>query len=303
MPDTALIPYAAAQDETLIDTWIRTKRSMHTQHAYRRDIEAFYAFTGKRLSDVTLVDIQDYADHLRDSEKHYEPSSQARMLAAVKSLCTFAMDTGAVKFNVGKAQLLPEGKDKLAQRILSKKQVDRLLYEAERSSSARDYLMLLLLYGSGIRCAELCSLQWCDVLETHQGGQITVLGKRSKTRAIALHPTVWNALQAFRPGDVRADDYVFQSRQTSMRDGKPSRRLRESQVWRIVSRIAEKAGVRTAEKHVSPHWMRHAHATHAMEKNTPLKVIQETLGHADLRTPAHYQHVMPEVSSSLALDL
>jgi len=302
MMDTALIPYAASQDETLIDTWLRTKRSMHTQHAYRRDITEFYQFTGKRLVEVTLMDIEDYADHLRDSEKHYEPSTQARMLAAVKSLCTFAMDTGAIKFNVGKAQLLPEGKDKLAQRILSKAQVDRLLYEAEKAG-ARNRLMLLLLYGSGIRCAELCGLQWCDVQETPQGGQITVLGKRSKTRAIALHPTVWNALQSFKPGNASASDYVFQSRQTSLRNGKPSRRLRESQVWRIVSTIAEKAGVRDADKHVSPHWFRHAHATHAMQKHTPLKVIQETLGHADLRTPARYQHVMPEVSSSLSLDL
>jgi integrase/recombinase XerD len=132
---------------------------------------------------------------------------------------------------------------------------------------------------------------------------LPLLGKRQKTRAIPLHPTVWCALQSFRPGDASSDDYVFQSRQTSIRDGKPSRRLRESQVWRVVSTIAEQAGVRNTDKPVSPHWMRHAHATHAMEKNTPLKVIQETLGHADLRTPAHYQHVMPEVSSSLALDL
>jgi site-specific recombinase XerD len=301
MPGASLIPYAASQDETLIDTWLKTKRSMHTQNAYKRDIHTFYAFTGKRLAEVTLPDIQAYAAYLRD-EKHYEPSTQARMLAAVKSLCTFAKNTGNIPFNVGEAQLLPEGKDKLAQRILSKAQVDRLLYEAEKASP-RNRLMLLLLYGSGIRCAELCGLQWMDVQETPQGGQITVLGKRSKTRAIALHPTVWKALQAFRPGTARSDDYVFQSRQTSIRNGKPSRRLRESQVWRIVATIAEKAGIRDAEKHVSPHWFRHAHATHAMQRNTPLKVIQETLGHADLRTPARYQHVMPEVSSSLSLEL
>ena len=276
---------------------------MHTQNAYRRDIHEFYAFTGKRLAEVTLMDIQEYADHLRDSEKHYEPSTQARMLAAVKSLCTFAMDTGAIKFNVGKAQLLPEGKDKLAQRILSKTQVDRMLYEAERSSRRAIISSCSCCMGVGYAVLSYAVSQWCDVQETPTGGQITVLGKRSKTRAIALHPTVWNALQAFKPGDARADDYVFQSRQTSIRNGKPSRRLRESQVWRIVSTIAERAGIRDADKHVSPHWFRHAHATHAMQKNTPLKVIQETLGHADLRTPARYQHVMPEVSSSLSLDL
>ncbi len=294
MPDTALVPYTAEQDITLIETWIRTKRSAHTQRAYRRDIDAFYAFTGKRLADVTLPDIQDYADTL----KHYEPSSQARMLAAVKSLCTFAKDTGAIGFNVGKAQPLPQGKDKLAQRILSQAQVQRLLYEAERGGNERNHVMLLLLYGSGIRCAELCNLQWCDVQETSTGGQITVLGKQQKTRSIALHPTVWLALRDFQPAEASPTDYVFPSRQETRRNGKPSRRLTESQVWRIVTTIAKRAGIKA-----STHWLRHAHATHAMEKHTPLKVIQETLGHADLRTPARYQHVRPETSSSLALDL
>jgi integrase/recombinase XerD len=291
---TELIPYEAEQDTMLIETWLRTKRSQHTQRAYRRDIAAFYAFTGKRLSDVTLPDIQDYADSLA----RYEPSTQARMLAAVKSLCTFAKDTGAIGFNVGKAQPLPQGKDKLAQRILSQAQVQRLLYVAETSGNTRNHVMLLLLYGSGIRCAELCNLQWMDVQETAFGGQITVLGKRQKTRSIALHPTVWRALQNYRPGEASSSDYVFQSRQRSIRAGKPSRRLAESQVWRIVTTIAKQAGLKA-----STHWLRHAHATHAMEKHTPLKVIQETLGHADLRTPARYQHARPETSSSLALDL
>lgn len=284
------------EDETVIREWLRSKRSAHTRKAYGRDIAVFYAYVRKSLKDVTLTDIQDYADEL--ASRGYEPSTQARMLAVVKSLCTFAKDTGAIGFNVGKAQPLPQGKDKLAQRILSQAQVQRMLYEAEKSGSQRNHVMLLLLYGSGIRCAELCNLQWCDVQETSQGGQITVLGKRQKTRSIALHPTVWAALQAFRPGDAGDDEYVFQSRQTSMRNDKPSRRLTESQVWRIVTTIAKRAGIKA-----STHWLRHAHATHAMEKNTPLKVIQETLGHADLRTPARYQHVRPEYSSSLSLDL
>ena len=149
---------------------------------------------------------------------------------------------------------------------------------------------LLLLYGSGIRCAELCGLQWMDVQETSQGGQITVLGKRQKTRSIALHLTVWQALVAFRPPDASPDAYVFQSRQAP--------HISSTQVWRIVSTIARRAGIKA-----STHWLRHAHATHAMENHTPLKVIQETLGHADLRTPSRYQHVRPETSSSLSLDL
>ena len=77
-----------------------------------------------------------------------------------------------------------------------------MLFVAERSGNQRNHVMLLLLYGSGIRCAELCNLQWCDVQETAHGGQITVLGKRQKTRSIALHPNVWQALAAWPVPDA-----------------------------------------------------------------------------------------------------
>jgi integrase/recombinase XerD len=155
--------------------------------------------------------------------------------------------------------------------------------------------MLLLLYGSGIRCAELCGLQWEDVQETAAGGQITVLGKGSKPRSIPLHKVVWDELIGLRPEDADTKDYVFASRRLSAHQG----RLSETQVWRIVKEYAVKAGIKNA----STHWMRHAHATHAMEKGAPLRLIQETLGHADLRTPSRYQHVRPDASSSQFLDL
>ena len=295
--DTSLVPLESPeQDATLIREWLRSKRSAHTRRAYLADITVFYEQVGKPLSEVTLTDLQDYADWLR--REHPTVSTQARMLATVKSLLSFAKNTGGSRFNVGMALQLPQGKDTLAQRILSPAQVQRMLYVAETSGNTRNHLIVLLLYGSGIRCAELTHLQWMDVQETSQGGQITVLGKRQKTRSIALHPTVWLALQDYRPGGAHPEDYVFASRQLSNRLEKPSRRLSETQVWRIVTTIARQAGIKA-----STHWLRHAHATHAMERHTPLKVIQETLGHADLRTPARYQHVRPETSSSLSLDL
>ena len=283
----ALLP-GPPEDSTLIREWLRSKRSSHTQRAYVRDIATFYAQVQKPLDQVTLTDLQDYADWLK--LEHPTVSTQARMLASVKSLLTFAKNTGGSRFNVGMALQLPQGKDTLASRILSPAQVQRMLYVAETSGNQRNHVMLLLLYGSGIRCAELCGLQWEDVQETSAGGQITVLGKRSKTRSIALHPVVWQALANFRPPNADPQAYVFQSRQAP--------RISPTQVWRIVSTIARRAGIKA-----STHWLRHAHATHAMERNTPLKVIQETLGHADLRTPSRYQHVRPETSSSLSLDL
>ena len=289
------LPSLSSADALVIREWLRSKRSRHTQRAYSRDIAGFLAFVGyPPLCAITLTNIQDYAESLRSL--HLEPSTQARKLATVKSLLTFAHKTGAIPFNVGAAQLLPAGKDKLAQRILSQAQVQNMIYEAR--GHQRNHTLLLLLYGSGIRCEEACNLQWCDVQATSQGGQITVIGKRRKTRSIPLHKRVWEALQVLRPADAGEADYVFSSRQQTMRAGQPSRRLTEVQVWRIVKHYAQLAGIPNA----STHWLRHAHATHAMEKHAPLKLIQETLGHSDLRTPAKYQHVRPESSTSLYLD-
>jgi integrase/recombinase XerD len=283
------------EDHTTVNNWLRSKRSEHTQEAYARDIKSFYGFLiennrSSTIRGVKLEDVQDYAYHLKCICK--EISTQARKIAVVKSLLTFAHKTGYIDFNVGAAQILPEGKDKLSQRILSTSQVQNMIYEARNNK--RNHAMLLLLYGSGIRCAELCGLQWKDVQETTTGGQITVLGKGNKTRSIPLHKVVWDELISIRPPDASPSGYVFQSRK-SVHQG----RLTETQVWKIVKRYAEAAGVKKA----STHWFRHAHAAHAMEKGAPLRLIQETLGHADLRTPSRYQHVRPEASSSQFLDL
>ena len=196
----------AEDDATTIRLWLRSKRSEHTQKAYTRDINSFYTFIkAKReremivenvtIKTVTLEDVQDYAEHLKTEQK--EVSTQARKIAVVKSLLTFSSKIRYIDFNVGAAQLLPEGKDKLAQRILSTSQVQNIIYEAR--DNKRNHAMLLLLYGSEIRCAELCGLQWEDVQETAAGGQITVLGKGSKTRSIPLHKVVWDELISIKP--------------------------------------------------------------------------------------------------------
>src|SRR2546430_17222006 len=107
---------AAKEDDTTIELWLRSKRSMHTRKAYTNDINAFYAFLEEHgrsatIKGVTLKDMQDYADHLKS--KHKEASTQSRKMAAVKSLLTFASKIRYIDFNVGAAQPLPEGKDKL----------------------------------------------------------------------------------------------------------------------------------------------------------------------------------------------
>ncbi len=297
-----LIPaWTPEPNRTLVNEWLRSKRSAHTRDAYAYDITQFWLFLlnptrpiRTALDQVTLTDIQDYTALLAHPDSKLSSSSQMRKLAAVKSLFTFAYRVGALRFNVAAAQPLPAVEDTLAERILTSAQIQHMLFAAKQSSNPRNYMLLLLLYGSGCRCEEACNLQWRNVQEREQAGQITVYGKGRKTRAIPLHQFVWDELMRYRPASATPDAYVFPSRQVKLIDEKPNYRMDESSAWRVVKAMAVRAGIPKA----STHWLRHAHATHAMDAGAPLRLIMAIMGHADLRTPAKYQHIRPEDSTS-----
>src|ERR1035437_5846473 len=145
-------------------------------------------------------------------------------------------------------------------------------------------------FNAGVRAAKLCGLKWCDALPRQEGGQITVFGKGGKTRTILLKPKVWQQLLSVK-GAASAVDSIFRSRNGGGQ-------LDTSQVRRIVYAAARKAGL---EKKVSPHWLRHAHASHALERAAPIHLVQATLGHASLSTTGRYLHARPTESSSFYL--
>jgi len=132
--------------------------------------------------------------------------------------------------------------------------------------------------------------KWCDALARQEGGQITVFGKGGKTRTVLLKPTVWRQLLSIK-GEAKAVDTIFRSR-------KGGGALDVSQVRRIVYAAAKKAGL---EQKVSPHWMRHAHASHALDRSEPIHLVQATLGHASASTTGRYLPARPSESSSFYL--
>jgi integrase/recombinase XerD len=236
-------------------------------------------FVRKPLPSVTLTDLQAWADTLGQGS----PASVNRALTAVKSLLSFAHETGYLPFNVGIAVKLRPNRDGLSQRILEESEVARLV---EAAAPGRNRVMLKLLYVSGVRVSELCSLKWCDALARQDAGQITVFGKGGKTRTVLLRPKVWQQLLSLR-GEAQAVDPIFPSRS----GGGP---LDPSQVRRIVYAAAHKAGL---EQKVSPHWFRHAHASHALDRSAPIHLVQATLGHASVATTGRYLHARPNASS------
>jgi integrase/recombinase XerD len=274
-----------SQDPKLIELWLSTKTSRHTRRAYAADATRFVRFVNKPLAWVTLSDFQDFAAHLGQGSG--KPATQNRALTAVKSLLSFAQQAGYLPFNVGAAVKLVPHPDDLAQRILDESEVAKLI---EGAKQGRDRVLLKLLYVSGIRVSEVCGLKWCDAMPRAEGGQITVFGKGGKTRAILLKPKSWQQVMAIR-GNAGPVDPLFASR-------KGGGRLDESQVRRIVYAAAKKAGL---ERKISPHWMRHAHASHALDRSAPIHLVQATLGHASVSTTGRYLHARPTESSSFYL--
>lgn len=275
-----VIPAQAESDQHLIELWLHG-RSRHTQRAYRKDAGRFLITVEKPLHRITLGDIQQYAGQVAQSG--LQPSSVHRTMSAVKSLFAFGHRLGYLLFDVARPLRLPSLRDGLADRILEETDVLKMI-ALERMP--RNKAILLTLYSGGFRVSEVCSLKWSDLQNREKSGQITVFGKGGKTRTVLLPSSVWNSVQALRK-DAQDSDPVFRSRKGGHLD--------ESQVWRIVRKASKRAGI---EKEVSCHWLRHAHASHALDHGAPIHLVQATLGHSSISTTGRYLHARPTESSS-----
>jgi integrase/recombinase XerD len=269
----------ASSDQHLIALWLHG-RSPHTQAAYGVDAARFLAFTAKPLREVALGDLQGFADTLGE----LAPASRARILSGVKSLLAFGHRLGYLPFDVGRALKVSGAKDTLAERILPEADVQRMM---ALEPSARNQALLRLLYASGARVSEICGLKWRDAQPRDEAGQLTVYGKGNKTRMVLLPATVWRELTMLRGPMAGPDDPIFRSRGGVA--------LSRSQVLRIVRAAARQAGI---EGNVSPHWLRHAHASHALDRGCPIHLVQATLGHSSVATTGRYLHARPTDSSS-----
>src|SRR3954452_8159586 len=272
-------PPQASSDDHLIALWLHG-RSRHTQRAYLADVERFRSRAGKSFASVTLADLQGFAASLED----LAPATRYCALSAMKSLLAFGHRIGYLPFDVGRVLRLSSFRNRLSERILPEADVHRML---SLEPDNRNRALLTLLYASGIRVSELCALCWRDLQPNGDGGQITVLGKGSVTRSVQLPASVWKQLESLR-GSAGPDDPVLRSR-------KKGAGLQTVAVLRIVKKAAERAGI---DLPVSPHWLRHAHASHALDRGAPIHLVQASLGHASITTTGRYLHARPKESSS-----
>jgi site-specific recombinase XerD len=296
-PGTALLPSPGrlviirppiATDEDLIASWLKKYVRQNTKDAYAADVRAFRAFVGLPLQAVAEGDVEAYADSITG----LAASTQSRRLSAVKSLLAYGAGRKYLPLDVGADIPLPGIKDTLGERILTVEQVLKLLMTAEGPRrkgpfTTRNATLLRLIYGSGMRVSEVCGLRWEDFAPHGDGGAyMTAYGKGDKTRTILLPATLWARVTALH-GDAGPKDPVFRSRKGGG--------LSRQEVHAIFKEVAQRAGLPAA---ASPHWLRHAHVSHALDNKAPVHVVQVSVGHASLTTTTRYTHVRPEDSSA-----
>lgn len=265
----------------LVELWLHGK-SKNTKDGYQRYAMSFFAHLGnKPLAEVTLMEFQLWQMSLVSAD-----NSQRVAVGAIKSLFSFAHQLGVIPANLGILVKSPQAKNRLAERILTEDEVKGMIRAAP---SPRNRAIIRLLYSGGLRVSELCGLKWRDLKCREPGGQITVFGKGEKTRVVLLSPGVWNEVYQLK-GNAGRDDPVFVSRKGG--------HLCRSMVFHIVKDAAKRAGL---EVNVSPHWLRHSHASHSLDNGAPIHLVQKTLGHSTVAITEKYLHAKPTDSSSLYL--
>ena len=275
----------SSRDAKIVELWLEKQPSPHTRYCYRLDSERLLNHVKKPLVRITLADLQSFAQSLTNSG--LAPISRARSLAAVKGLFAFCHRMRYLPVNPAAELTLPSHENRLAERILGEEEVQRML---AAETEPRNRLLLRLLYAAGLRVSEACNLRWRNLHLRGTAGQITVFGKNARTRAIALPPGLWVELSD-RRGAAAAEELIFRSR-----SGRP---LDRGRVRMIVRRAAQRVGVQG----INPHWLRHAHASHALDRGAPIHLVQATLGHSSVATTSRYLHARPDDSSARFLAL
>jgi integrase/recombinase XerD len=282
--------------------------AVNTLQAYRRDLEDFLFFLDGRevlLSATFPAEIAAYMRKL--SEAGLAPTSRARRLSAIRQLFKFLVGEGVVREDPAIGMAGPRQGRPLP-KTLSVAEVDRLIEAArlraeatrgrERVRALRLHALIETLYATGLRVSELVTLPR-SVL-TGDGRVLTVKGKGGRERIVPLTAAARQALDRYlgvgHDDDVApmiATRWLFASRGAEGH-------LTRQRLAQELKDLATAAGIEP--ERVSPHVLRHAFASHLLDRGADLRSVQQLLGHADISTTQIYTHVLEERLKKLVFE-
>lgn len=259
--------------------------------AYRRDVEFFAAWAATNgVSKPTAVTRRTVRAHVAQlATSGYATRTIARRLAALRRYYAWLRRNGATDLDPVAGVRAPRGTQRLP-RVLHADELETLLDtppsrldDDPPALRCRDNAVLELLYGSGLRVAELCGLRPGDL--DLPAKAVTVWGKGSKQRLVPLSEPAIEALTQWL-GFGRREMLRPESPADAVFLNKAGRRLTPRDVRRLLDRRASTP--------THPHALRHTFATHLLDGGADLRTVQELLGHSDLATTQHYTHVSKE---------
>lgn len=264
--------------DPLIDDFVadmfRRNRSPRSQDAYGRDLIAFARYLGTPIKDATRQEINRYTLHLLRDRK-LKVVTVRRNLSALRSFYKYLRREDLRSGNPAEDVELPKAEQRRHKALRVQEMVSVLTTPMVSRNSIRDRAVIEVLYGSGLRRAELAGLTLDDVDFTAQ--LASVLGKGNKRRTVPLSAASISAMQTYlhiRP-EVESRAFFLSERRGE---------LGLRQVWSIVKAQVRASGLPKA----STHWMRHSFATHYIEAGGDLSSLQRMLGHANLGTTQGY---------------
>ena len=264
--------------------WLTTGASKNTLSAYRSDLKIFSQWLNETsLIEVNKKLIQDY--FLYRQSTHISSSTQSRVLTCLHSFYQFLLDNNLINTDPTEQLSYPKLEKKLPV-FLNIQEVEKLL-EAPNSSSLfgqRDRAMLELLYSCGLRVSELINLSYHNINIKEEF--IRIHGKGNKERILPMGEIAIEYLKSdesnSRPillKNGQSDSYFLSNRGKAMS---------RQNFFYIIKAYATQAGI---DKPLSPHSLRHAFATHLVQKGADLRSVQLMLGHSDISSTQLYTHI------------
>ncbi len=287
--------------ERLISLYLRTLSSPQTIKTYNTEIRMFVAFLvgelGRTsLGEVTVEDLSLYRERLLRS---YAPATAAKKLAALRRFLTFTHMGGFTAINPEALRFFAKspkvGQDP-SYNVLTEEELGRML-AAARSKSMRDYVLLAVLAGAGLREAEVVGLKIGDFKEVGEDQVLLrVMGKGQKIRAVPISPDLWRLVQRYVLLSGRSLTSHAHARKPlfASREGGGDKPLTTRSIRYIVKKYADLAGITKA---ISPHSIRHTVGTNMAVNEAPLLIIQQFLGHSDPKTTMRYVRRAEELAS------
>ena len=269
-----------------------TASAANTRSAYRRDVELFAEWLLDSAPTVTPQTVE--KQHVRDylsvmHERGATSRTLARRIAALRRYFAWAMRTKMAVNDPTDGVHTPKVNGKLP-RPLDEETVARLVSTEDEAAPewrrARDRVVLEILYGSGLRVSEVCSL----TVQSVSSDQTTmrVMGKGSKERVVPLSEPATIALR--RWAQVRHEVLGKTTEVALLLTGR-GHPVSRRDITRLLDEACQRAGIAGG---THPHALRHSFATHLMDNGADTRSIQELLGHSDASTTQRYTHVSKE---------